>query len=564
MDKKTIFTLLLIVIIASFLRLWKLGQVPPSPNWDETALGYNAYSIMLTGKDEYGEFLPIILRSYDDYKPAFYSYTITPFIKIFGLSVQSVRLPSALCGIITIIATFFLIRELFGNRTELILKRFSLNTFALLSSFLLAISPWHIQFSRIAFESNMGLTANVLAVLFFLKGIKKPLFLILAVIFFGANPYIYQSDKVFAPLLLLSLILLFRKELFLISKKYLFILAVVFSIIIFPMIFYTITDSQAMARAKGVSIFSDQTPLLRKNSLRIIEDQKNKDYLGLILDNRRIVFVQKIISGYLSHFNLNWLFISGDLARHHAPDIGLLYLLEFPLLFIGIYYFIFAHSSEGFHNKTKLLFLSWFLIAPIPASITSGVPHAVRTLNFLPTFQIFIALGWLIFISLILSFKDKSLKKNIFSVVFMIFIFLFVFNFTYYLNQYFVQQNYFNSEDWQYGYQSAVSKVKAIEDQYDKIIVTNKPYLDQSYMFFLFYLQYSPVLYQQEAKNSSGGFRENHKFGKFEFRSIDWTKEEKNSKILYIGRPDDFSKDAKIIETVNFLNGKPAISIVEG
>src|SRR3989344_8827227 len=142
--------LFFIIIIAAVLRLWYIGNIPPSPNWDEVALGYNAYSIMLTGRDEYGEYLPIILRSYDDYKPALYAYFVIPFIKILGLEVFAVRLPSALFGILAVLATYFLVKEIFSDRR-----------IAFLSSFLLAISPWHIQFSRIAFESNVGLAFNI-------------------------------------------------------------------------------------------------------------------------------------------------------------------------------------------------------------------------------------------------------------------------------------------------------------------------------------------------------------------------------------------------------------------
>src|SRR3989344_8067591 len=93
-----------IVLIAFVLRFWQLGMVPPSPDWDEVALGYSAYSIMETGKDEYGKSLPVILRSFDDYKPALYAYLIIPFINIFGLTTFSVRLPGAIFGIIAVIA----------------------------------------------------------------------------------------------------------------------------------------------------------------------------------------------------------------------------------------------------------------------------------------------------------------------------------------------------------------------------------------------------------------------------------------------------------------------------
>ena len=72
--------LLFIFLLAGLLRLWGIGAVPVSLDWDEAALGYNAYSIYHTGRDEYGKFLPVILKSFDDYKPALYAYTIIPFI----------------------------------------------------------------------------------------------------------------------------------------------------------------------------------------------------------------------------------------------------------------------------------------------------------------------------------------------------------------------------------------------------------------------------------------------------------------------------------------------------
>src|SRR3989344_8654111 len=113
-SKKLIWTILfLIVVLSSVLRLWQLGNVPPSPDWDEVALGYSSYSIIHTGKDEFGKFLPVVLRSFDDYKPALYAYLTIPSILIFGLSVFAVRLPSAFFGIISVVAVFYLVRELF-------------------------------------------------------------------------------------------------------------------------------------------------------------------------------------------------------------------------------------------------------------------------------------------------------------------------------------------------------------------------------------------------------------------------------------------------------------------
>ena len=108
------FLLIIITAIALFLRLWQIGVVPPSPDWDEVSLGYNAYSILKTGKDEYGKFLPVVLRSFDDYKPALYAYFIIPFIPLFDLDIVSVRIPSVAFGVLAVIAVYFFVKELFG------------------------------------------------------------------------------------------------------------------------------------------------------------------------------------------------------------------------------------------------------------------------------------------------------------------------------------------------------------------------------------------------------------------------------------------------------------------
>lgn len=554
MSKKvTLVLLFCIVVLASVLRLWQLGEVPPSPDWDEVALGYNAYSIMQTGKDEYGKFLPIILRSFDDYKPALYVYLVIPAVKLFGLTVFAVRFPSVVVGILTVIATYFVVKELmsFSNKYR------NKDLLPLLSAFFLAISPWHIQFSRIAFEANTGLALNIFSALFFLKGLRNKTFLFFSILCMSLSLYVYQSEKGFVPFLFLSLVSIFRAELFSLPRKYLLAVCLLGVVVATPLVYVTLSDKANLTRAKGVSVFTEETPVVHKYAQRIIEDKENNDFFGLIVDNRRVAYAKAVLANYLAHYDAYWLFLSGDLNRHHAPEMGLLYLFELPFLLIGIYHLLFGN----FDKKIKLFIFSWFLIAPIPASISTGVPHAVRTLNFLPIFQIFTSIGLL---HVYFFIKQKiTLQVAKLGAYFLIFLF-FTFNFLYFLNQYFVQQNYFFSQAWQYGYKEAVDIVREKENKYDKIIVSNKPHLDQSYIFFLFYLQYPPSFYQKEAVSSSGGFRENHAFGKFEFRPIDWNMERKDIKRLYVGLPKDFPDNVSLLKTIFFLDGEPAIKIVEG
>ena len=100
------------LIIGSALRLINLGSVPQGFTWDEAALGYNAYSIIKTGRDEFGKFLPLIFKSFGDYKPGVYVYTAVPTIAVFGLSEFATRLPSALAGIMAIYSVYLLVKNL--------------------------------------------------------------------------------------------------------------------------------------------------------------------------------------------------------------------------------------------------------------------------------------------------------------------------------------------------------------------------------------------------------------------------------------------------------------------
>jgi len=90
------YLLVLILFIAALLRLGNLGGNPPGLTPDEAALGYNAYSILKTGRDEYGQILPVVFKSFGDYKPELYVYLTVPSVAIFGLTEFAVRFPSAL------------------------------------------------------------------------------------------------------------------------------------------------------------------------------------------------------------------------------------------------------------------------------------------------------------------------------------------------------------------------------------------------------------------------------------------------------------------------------------
>jgi 4-amino-4-deoxy-L-arabinose transferase-like glycosyltransferase len=526
-----------IIILAFGLRFYQLGSNPPSLDWDEAALGYNAYSLLKTGQDEYGTRFPLTFRSFDDYKPPVYVYLTIPSVAIFGLNDWAVRFPSAFLGTLTVVVFFLLVKELLGN-----LK------LALLAMLFLAISPWHLQFSRVAFETNIALSFTVFGAWAFFRGLKKGNFLILAILLFGTALYSYHSARAFVPLLGLSWVVIFRKKLIKFWRHCL--LAAILGIIIILPLISIMTSVEGRMRLKGVSSISDQA-ILYQSIGKIQEDQESGNYLlGRLFHNRRLVFAKILLQGYSYHFNLNWLFLKSDLNRHHAPGVGLLYLWELPFVLAGAYFLI--KKKPKFY---QVIFL-WLLLAPVPAAPTTELPHAVRTLNMVIPLHLLSAYGFYQFIQLVK--KKTTLTKKIFLLVVSG---LLAANFFYYLHQYYVHMPLDWSSDWQYGRKQAVEATESMKDRYNKVVVSIE--LEQPHMFWLYNLKYDPVQYLAEGGTTSGGFAEvRNKFDKYEFRPIDWEKDKNKEDTLFVGLPKEFPRGISAVKMIYYLDGEEAIKIV--
>lgn len=533
-----LFSLIFIFVVSVALRFYQLGVNPPSLDWDEASLGYNAYSILKTGADEYGNKLPLTFRSFDDYKPPVYVYLTVPSVSLFGLNEFAVRLPSALLGVIGIFATFFLVRELLKN-----------TTIAFLSAFFLAISPWHLQFSRTAFEGNVGLTFFLLGALFFLRGTKTGKPLILASIFFILASYSYHSFRLIVPLFIFISAIVFRKEL-IAYKKFALAFFIILTVLSIPIAQNIFSPQGVSSRLSMVTIFgSDQ--LLEKSINRIEYDKKHGDFIGSVFHNRRVAYSMAVIKGYLDHWNPDFLFLHGDGGRqHHGVDVGMLYLWELPLILFGIYTLL-----QKMDKKTLIIFVI-FLLAPLPSAITTGTPHPVRAIAMIPVFHIFTAVGIFTFFRRMIEINALYKKVAVVSVV-GFFGFL---NFAYYMHQYYVHTPIEYGDFWQYGYKEVFSEALKRENEYEKIIVTYK--YDQPYIYYLFYNKIDPVWYQNNWQKTEIE-RMNRVIGKYEFRNINWSKDKNLQNTLLIGTPDEFPHNKNYIKEIKFLDGTTAFKIIK-
>lgn len=489
------YLLFSIAALAFLLRVVFLDTYPVSVSWDEAAIGYNAYSILKTGKDEYGHQFPVLFQSFNDYKLPGYVYSVALSEMVFGLGPFAVRFPSAVYGTLTVFAFFFLVRELVKSIEKPEKAHYSAYV-PYLAAFMLAISPWHIQFSRGGYEANGQLFFLTLGFYFLLKAIQVPRYYYGAALVLGISFYFYYTTRILTPLLGILFLVLFYKEVCS-SLRTVLISALVFIVVLLPLIPHLIGDSNT--RVTTVSIFNDNNPQYPYTQ----ELARNPDsIISKLLYNRRYGIVHQFLENYARNNSFEYLFVNGDLyPRHDIFGIGMLYVWEWPFVLLGLFVLVKLKS------RIKWFFVGWLVFGAIPASLTTGAPHALRTLSTLPAFLLLTALGlW----QLLEWLHKKPLWRWVGSavVVFIACVFLVQYLFFYYdvsMRKY--------ATDWGDGHKQLVQYISSVEDNYDEIHVSGTFF--KPYIYFLFYKKYDPARYQAEMESDK-------KFSKYIFYPADW------------------------------------------
>lgn len=527
--------LIIIVAVAAFLRFYQLGSNPPSLTWDEAAWGYNAYSLGINGKDEFGRFLPVnYLESFGDFKPPLYAYLDIIPVRLLGLNEIATRFPSAFFGTLTVLLTFFLVSRIF-------FKSENKYKYALLSSFLLSISPWHILLSRAGFEANVASFFLVLGVWAFLAAIQdRKWYLILSAVSFVLTIYTFNTERVVSPLIVALLAIIFRKKLW--EIKTVTIVSLIIGLVLFLPIFRFLLTPQANLRFKEVNIFSDSSVV--KTANREIANDKDA-FWSKIIHNRRILYSFSYVKHYLDNLSPKFLFISGDgNPKFSTQAVGQMYIWDIVFFLGGI--MLLFRKKEGYWWIIPL----WLLIGIIPAATARETPHALRIEASLPTFQILVAYGFIELIN-----KLKRYKTIIASCLLL----LLLINFAYFYHNYFSHYPQQFSGEWQYGYKQSIDYVRGIENNYDYVQVTNA--LGRPYIYYLFYTKTNPEDYLNSAviKRDAFGFVAIEGFGKYVFPQDYNYNLSKTKKVLYINTPYNLPSNIKILKTFYLLNGQPAL-----
>lgn len=531
---KRCFFLSLLLLIAIFLRFFQLEQNPPSLTWDEAAWGYNAYSLGIDGRDEFGRFLPLnYLESFGDFKPPMYAYLDIFPVKIFGLNEFTVRFPSALFGALTVLVTYFLTKRIFY-------KSDSSERYALFSSFLLAVSPWHINLSRAAFEANVASFFIVAGVWLFVKSIQdNGQYLVLSAVSFVLSLYTFNTARIVVPLLIIGLAFGYRRQIF--EKKKELVMGVIAGVLLLLPIVQFLLSPQASLRFKEVNIFSDISIIERTN--QEIENDKNI-WWSRIIHNRRLAYGVEYMKHYLDNFSPSFLFIKGDgNPKFSTQNVGQMYLIELPFFIMGMLFLF--RKREG----NWLIIPFWLFIAIIPAATARETPHALRIETALPTFQIIVAYGLINFIRTISNMKIKYLALT------MCFVFL-LFNFLYYIHGYYAHYPREYSGEWQYGYKESIEYVKSVQDKYDQIRITTS--LGRPYIYYAFFTQTKPDILRKDmlVQRDTFGFVTVSGFLKYRFNDNLASIKSKTRKVLYIDVPEKAHPKGDVVKRFYLLNGE--------
>ena len=548
MPMKTLkkYLLPLIIFVAFLIRFIDLGHTP-ALNPDEAALGYNAYSLILTGKDEHGISWPLHFKSFGDYKPGGYVYLAIPFVKFLGLTPLAVRLPNLILSLLTILFLYRLVL--------LLTKNYLLSS---LTAFVLAVSPWHIHFSRGAWESSAALAFIVMGTYFFFKSIKEKFLLNFSLFIFNfiLSLYIYHSARLVAPLLGLSLCCLYFK--FLLKKIPQIIIPILIAgILAFPVLF-SFLNNGGTARIGGVGLTADPGPASRSEEL--LNQHSSLNLFNRITHNKRILYLISWGQKYTSHFDLNFLAINGDeVPRSKSPEMGQIHLIEIPLLILGI---IFILKSNIYNLRSKIFIFAFLFIAPIASSLTFQAPSALRALPMVIPITIFISCGIYYFFVLFKNLKPArptggSRILNLIKIIFIVFYGYFI---AYYFDSYFLHYAKRYPFAWQYQFDQLVPYIESQKDKYQNVYITNK--YDQPYILFLFFSQYSPEKIQSQIKLTPPdkyGFSTVLGYDNYHFEKINWSNIPSGS--LVVASDEEISASPEKI--IYFSNGQAAFKIYQ-
>jgi 4-amino-4-deoxy-L-arabinose transferase-like glycosyltransferase len=341
--------LVLIVLAAAFFRLWKLDEIPPGLCLDSAFTGVGATRILRW------EFPIFFEAPWGGNIEPMYMYVLAPFILLLGKTPFVLMFVSAILGILTVPILYLLTRELLGSRMV-----------ALLASSWLAISYWHLNYSRMGREIVLVPLLLLVTLWLLLRGLRTARWadFTWAGISLGASLYNYQPMR-FLPVLIVVYLAcrsVFEREFWQTYRWKLLLLLVIALLVFAPLGRYFVTHADIfLMNARNVSIFN---PELNEGSpMRALATNTVRTMAAFVL-------------------------LPDPNIRQNPAGRPLLDPVT-GLCFLGGLGIALARWRQPHH----LLILIWFLTMSLPAILTVPVPHSARSIGLLPLACILPAMG---------------------------------------------------------------------------------------------------------------------------------------------------------------------------
>ncbi len=502
-----------VVIVAAFLRLYKLGQVPIGYTWDEAAITYNAWGIATWHRDEYANFMPVSFKSFGDYKAPLLIYALSVPFKLFGLHENLIRVYSAIAGIVAVILVYKISQLLL--KKLMLVPAVSATKIALIASIFTTISPWHIHFSRAGYEANIALTLLLIGVWALLKAFNKPHYYSLGAISLIASMYAYHSTKIFVPIFTAAFILIYFRER--LGRWKWWLPAMLLGIIL------SLPLAQDLIWGEGGT---------RAESLVIYDESGNLEMPSKVL--------QLVAQNTYSQLSPNFWISGADAAsvRHSVSGHGVLYKLQFSLFLIGLGFLL-----KRIRKNYSIFLIGWVVIGIIPAVLGDVVPHSLRSLLALPAIMIISAIGWAFIES-----KIARIEVNTKLIFHSLLVFVLFAEFVSYIHAYYYSYALSSALDHQYGYKEAIAIAKTRGRHVNKVVITDA--YGQPYIYTLLYRRITPQEFLFGA------------LANYELRKINWPESTANT--LYIATPEEINPDdSMVVETVDLPNGQPVFVVAQ-
>lgn len=530
--RKSLIILILVVALGAFLRFYKLSQFPITLSHDEVTQLYDAISIARSGKDIYGNRLPFVFPSVNDFKPPFYTYATALVYKIFGWQEVTVRITGALFGTLLIIGVYLFVDKLFKKKAV-----------ALFAAALTAVSPFEIFYSRKSFENQTGIFLMLLGFTLFRLYLenKKLKYFYFGALALGAASYVYFAQAILIPILLAVFLVIYWRKFKPINLKPI----ILFLLVVTPLYFLIFVNPDVRNRSANVFILRDQR-------------------LGQILAAKKgslsktFTIVTYSATRYLRQLGPKYLFFEGLNMTEGKRDVGPLFAALIPFLILGIYVLL----KDKENNKEKLFIGAWILIGFLPSGLTfeDYSPHR--------------ALMAFTMIDVVAAFGVYWFYKRFGKIALLVVLVVFGANLLFFLKRYSLNYPIERSEFLQYPFREVAQYAWENYDRYDTIVFDPKfgefsPWIGTGAHYYLaFYGHYPPEKMQEEFKIGDQARRETD-FGKFSIRAVYWPKDQYLKKTLIIAShwslPEDFEQQEKdkILKIFYFRTTAPAFYAIE-